>query len=153
MTSAEGSHILVVEDDADVRETLCEWLIDAGYLPLSVSDGVEALKHLRSGQRPSLIILDLMLPRIDGWRFLEITSEEAELAAIPVLVCTAADGAHPPGVPGDHVLPKPVDIDTLMSFVIRYCGPPPAWSAAARRKAVRPPAPRRRRKKPDVSPP
>jgi CheY-like chemotaxis protein len=116
------SHILVVEDDADSRGALCDSLIDGGYLPFAVADGVEALEHLRTGARPNLIILDLMLPRIDGWRFLSILADEHELSAIPVVVCSGAVDPHPPGVPRDHVLTKPIKLDVLMEFVVRYCG-------------------------------
>jgi len=122
------SHILVVEDDADSRAALCDAMIDAGYLPFAVGDGVEALEHLRTGARPNLIVLDLMLPRIDGWRFLSILADEAELSAIPVLVCSGAVDPHPPGVPRDHVLTKPIKLDALMEFVTRYCGPGATWS-------------------------
>jgi CheY-like chemotaxis protein len=121
-------HILVVEDDADSRGALCEALIDGGYMPFGVADGVEALEHLRTGARPNLIVLDLMLPRIDGWRFLTIVADAPDLSAIPVVVCTAAADAHPPGVPRDHVLTKPIKLDTLMGFVARYCGPGIAFS-------------------------
>jgi len=93
------THILVVEDDADSRAALCDAMIDAGYLPFAVADGVEALDHLRTGARPNLIVLDLMLPRIDGWRFLSILADEPDLQGIPVLVCTGAVDPHPPGVP------------------------------------------------------
>jgi CheY-like chemotaxis protein len=89
---------------------------------------VEALEHLRTGARPNLIILDLMLPRIDGWRFLTIVADAPDLSAIPVVVCTGASDAHPPGVPRDHVLTKPIKMDLLMNFVARYCGPGMAFS-------------------------
>jgi CheY-like chemotaxis protein len=117
------SHILVVEDDADSRAALCDAMIDAGYLPFAVGDGVEALEHLRTGARPNLIVLDLMLPRIDGWRFLSILADESDLQGIPVLVCTGAVDPRPPGVPKDHVLTKPIKLNALMEFVTRYCGP------------------------------
>jgi CheY-like chemotaxis protein len=122
------SHILVVEDDEDSRAALCDAMIDAGYLPFAVGDGVEALEHLRTGARPNLIVLDLMLPRIDGWRFLSILADERELSGIPVLVCSGAVDPHPPGVPRDHVLTKPIKLDALMEFVTRYCGPGATWS-------------------------
>jgi CheY-like chemotaxis protein len=121
------SHILVVEDDADSRAALCDAMIDAGYLPFAVADGVEALDHLRTGARPNLIVLDLMLPRIDGWRFLSILADEPDLQGIPVLVCTGAVDPRPPGVPKDHVLTKPIKLDALMEFVTRYCGPGATW--------------------------
>jgi CheY-like chemotaxis protein len=126
--TGHATHILVVEDDADSRGALCETLIDAGYMPFGVADGVEALEHLRTGARPNLIVLDLMLPRIDGWRFLTIVADAPDLSAIPVVVCTAAADAHPPGVPRDHVLSKPIKLDKLMGFVARYCGPGVAFS-------------------------
>jgi CheY-like chemotaxis protein len=115
-------HILVVEDDEQARTALCDTLIDGGYLPFAVADGVEALEHLRTGARPNLIILDLMLPRIDGWRFLSILADAPELSAIPVVVCSGAVDPHPPGIPKDHILHKPIDLDKLMAFVARYCG-------------------------------
>jgi CheY-like chemotaxis protein len=122
-TLGHDSHILVVEDDADSRAALCDAMIDAGYMPFAVADGVEALDHLRTGARPNLIVLDLMLPRIDGWRFLSILADEADLQGIPVLVCSGAVDPNPPGVPKDHVLTKPIKLDALMEFVTRYCGP------------------------------
>lgn len=128
MQPGHDTHILVVEDDADSRSVLCDTLIDAGYLPFAVADGVEALEHLRTGARPALIILDLMLPRIDGWRFLSIVADAPELSAIPVVVTSGAAHAHPPGVPRDHVLAKPLKIDALMEFVTRYCGPGAVFS-------------------------
>jgi CheY-like chemotaxis protein len=148
-TLGHDSHILVVEDDADSRAALCDALIDSGYLPFAVGDGVEALEHLRTGARPNLIVLDLMLPRIDGWRFLSILSNEADLSAIPVLVCSGAVDPHPPGVPRDHVLTKPIKLDALMEFVTRYCGPgaiatipdsdPPKRTPASKRRRPRGP--------------
>jgi CheY-like chemotaxis protein len=127
-TLGHDSHILVVEDDADSRAALCDAMIDAGYLPFAVADGVEALEHLRTGARPNLIVLDLMLPRIDGWRFLSIVADEPDLQGIPVLVCTGAVDPRPPGVPRDHVLTKPIKLDALMEFVTRYCGAGSPWN-------------------------
>jgi CheY-like chemotaxis protein len=130
-TLGHDSHILVVEDDADSRAALCDAMIDAGYLPFAVGDGVEALEHLRTGARPNLIVLDLMLPRIDGWRFLSILADEPDLQGIPVLVCTGAVDPRPPGVPRDHVLTKPIKLDALMEFVTRYCGTGSTWNDPA----------------------
>jgi CheY-like chemotaxis protein len=143
-----ASHILVVEDDADSRGAICDALIDAGYLPFAVADGVEALDHLRTGARPNLIILDLMLPRIDGWRFLSIIAKESELSALPVLVCSGAVDPNPPGVPRDHVLTKPIKLDVLMDFVTRYCGPGATWSAPAGGRPKRSATKRRRPRAP-----
>lgn len=149
MDLGHDTHILVVEDDADSREAIADALIDAGYLPFAVGDGVEALEHLRTGARPNLIVLDLMLPRIDGWRFLSILAKEGDFSAIPVVVCSGAVDPHPPGVSRDHVLTKPVKLPALMEFVTRYCGPgshanapsptpePPKKSGSSKRRRVR----------------
>jgi len=148
MQGASDAHILVVEDDTDTREALCETLIDAGYLPFAVGDGLEALNHLRTGARPRLIVLDLMLPRIDGWRFLSILAESDELSAIPVIVCSAAlEEAHPPGIARDHVLTKPIDPEVLMTFVARYCGEGGVWQALEAKPRRRSTMPRKRRKR------
>jgi CheY-like chemotaxis protein len=128
LEAGHATHILVVEDDQDARSALCDTMIDCGYMPFGVGDGVEALEHLRTGARPNLIVLDLMLPRIDGWRFLTIVAADPELAGIPVVVCTGASGNTPPGIPRDHILTKPFKIDALMGFVSRYCGPGAAFS-------------------------
>jgi CheY-like chemotaxis protein len=143
-TLGHETHILVVEDDEDSRSAICDALIDAGYMPFAVADGVEALDHLRSGARPNLIVLDLMLPRIDGWRFLSILADESELSVIPVLVCSGAVDPNPPGVPRDHVLTKPIKLDTLMEFVTRYCGPGAPWTEPAGAKGKRGVSKRRR---------
>jgi CheY-like chemotaxis protein len=143
--SGHDTHILVVEDDEDARGALCDTLIDAGYMPFGVADGVEALEHLRTGARPNLIVLDLMLPRIDGWRFLSICAGESDLSGIPVVVCTGASDANPPGVPRDHILAKPVKMDVLMDFVARYCGPGAAFSPVSGGGRPRRSTPRRRR--------
>jgi CheY-like chemotaxis protein len=146
-------HILVVEDDTDTREALCESLIDAGYLPLAVSDGVEALEHLRSGHRPALIVLDLMLPRIDGWRFLSIIAESPELSTIPVVVCSGAvDRVHPPGVPPDHVLEKPVEMEKLLAYVVRYCGAGTSFATPVVKRPRRRAAERRRKREGPAGP-
>lgn len=152
MESPSDAHILIVEDDPDTRNALTECFIDSGYLPLAVSDGVEALNHLRAGHRPALIVLDLMLPRIDGWRFLAIVAESSGLAGIPTVVCSGADlTAQPPGVPPDHVLTKPLDVDQLLGFAARYCGAGFSWASAgaAAKRTRKPRATSRRRKKTD----
>ncbi len=156
MQAPPDPYVLIVEDDTDSREALTEFLIDGGYLPLAVADGVEALSHLRSGGRPSLIVLDLILPRIDGWRFLAIVAESPEMASIPVVVSSGADiKANPPGVPADHILQKPLDPNALMSFVTRYCGSAfnNGSTASARKKPAMPKLPKQPRvKKNDKSP-
>ena len=81
-----GSTVLVVEDDADVREVICEILEGEGCRPVGVRDGNEALRALRSGLRPCLIVLDMLMPGMDGWQFRRTQKADEELAKIPVIV-------------------------------------------------------------------
>jgi CheY-like chemotaxis protein len=116
------STILVVEDDHDIRVSVRNTLEDEGYRVLSVTDGRIALDLLeRADPTPSLIILDLMLPVMDGWKFVEHMRAQPRLADIPILVISAHE-AQPP--PPDIVgfVKKPIDTDTLLRVVERYCG-------------------------------
>ena len=83
--------ILVVDDDADLRETLQLLLDDSGYGVTAVASGQEALDRLKAGDRPSLILLDLMMPELDGFGFIEELRGKEEWRKIPVVVLTAKD--------------------------------------------------------------
>jgi CheY-like chemotaxis protein len=82
--------ILVVEDDADSRETFCALLDDAGYDCVAVENGREALDFLRSHDRPFAILLDLMMPTMDGWQFRREQASDPALEDIPLVVVSAA---------------------------------------------------------------
>jgi len=86
-----GTHtVLLVEDDHDVRETIAEVLADEGYLVVTAIDGHQALQQLRDGLRPFAILLDLMMPGMNGHQFrTEQRAEPAAIADIPVIVLTA----------------------------------------------------------------
>jgi CheY-like chemotaxis protein len=114
--------VLVVEDDADVRETVAEALEDQGYRVSSAVNGLHALRLLREQSlRPDVILLDMMMPELDGWGFRAEQQKEPALAAIPVVVFTAY------GVPNDTAqqlgaagfLRKPVHLDELLSTLRR----------------------------------
>lgn len=119
--------VLVVDDDADVRHTIAELLTNAGYDALTAVDGAEALERLRSASA-QLIILDLMMPRMDGIEFRLRQRQDPTLAAIPTVLITA----HEP--PRDGVIPlepaacvrKPFDVGTLLAVVRRFVGDQPA---------------------------
>lgn len=113
--------VLVVEDDRDVRESLVAVLEDAGYKVISASDGRAALALLRAGPLPSVILLDLMMPVMDGWRFLEVVAGEPDLASIPVVISTSAPDRAPTG---PRVLAKPVDLEDFMAELRTLCGNP-----------------------------
>lgn len=105
--------VLVIDDDRSLRENLREFLLDEGYDVLLAADGEEGLTLLRTASpRPSLIMLDLGMPRVDGWRFRHEQMRDRELAAIPVLVMTAMPLAE---VHDAVVLRKPFTLRQLKS--------------------------------------
>jgi CheY-like chemotaxis protein len=83
--------ILVVEDDSDIQQALCSVLRDEGYEVSSASDGREAISQLHAGQRPGVILLDLMMPVMDGADFRKAQLGDPQLKDIPVVVLTADD--------------------------------------------------------------
>ena len=83
--------VLIVEDDADLREMMCLLLALEGFKPVAARDGVEALERSRSHQvEPGVIVLDLMMPRMNGEQFIKELAPDPSLHAIPVVVLTAA---------------------------------------------------------------
>lgn len=84
------SFILLVEDDRDSREALAFVLEDAGHTVASAGNGREALELLDGGEKPDLILLDLMMPVMNGWEFLGERKRRPTVASIPVMVLTAA---------------------------------------------------------------
>src|SRR5437867_3531413 len=100
------ARVLLVEDDGDLREALSDALIDAGYVVTHAGNGRTALALLQQGPDFSLIILDLMLPEMDGWQFRHEMSKDARFKDVPVIV-VSAHGADAPC--GAHAyLKKPV---------------------------------------------
>jgi CheY-like chemotaxis protein len=118
-----GRSVLVVEDDGDIRDALTFILRDQGYQVDSASNGREALDHLRQGSRANLIVLDLMMPVMDGWQFRHEQQRDPALAGIPVVI-VSADGSvqHKAASIGaiDYVR-KPIDLDAFVGLVGRCC--------------------------------
>lgn len=110
---------MVVEDDTSTRTALCDFLKLEGYEVDSVSNGVEALDYVHSHRAPCLIILDLMMPRMDGWRFRSEQKKDPELAKCPVVVVSASTGDR--HIDANLVLQKPVDLEGLLNAVEEYC--------------------------------
>jgi two-component system, chemotaxis family, chemotaxis protein CheY len=108
--------ILVVEDDTDLGEGVCELLSVSGYRAMHAVDGIAALDALGKGYLPDLILLDLMMPRMDGWEFREAMLNDKRLKSIPVVVFSAAGQILKP-IEADHVLRKPVAPETLLAAV------------------------------------
>lgn len=114
---SRGEALLIVEDDADVREALCDVLEDSGYRCAAACNGREALERLRLGEPPPrAILLDLMMPVMNGWQFRAAQLAESALAPIPVIVLTAVgdieEKAREMGT--RHALSKPVNLPKLL---------------------------------------
>jgi CheY-like chemotaxis protein len=118
--------ILVVEDDVDARETLCEIVEMAGCSAVGAANGREALEVLAE-RRPCLVILDLMMPIMSGHELLERMQLQPELAALPVVISTSAPHQAPQGVP---IIPKPMDIAKMVEWIRRTCHCLPSQTAA-----------------------
>lgn len=115
--------ILVVEDDEDIRETLQMYLQSSGYSVSTAENGQEALEVLDAMDPPCLILLDMMMPVMDGWKFLAALAEQERLAAVPVVVVTAYADKKPTDRV-QEILRKPVDVRALMETVREHCGAP-----------------------------
>jgi two-component system response regulator MprA len=112
--------VLIVDDDADLRETLQLLLDDNGYRVMAVASGRIALDQLRAGVRPNLILLDLMMPEMNGWQFLERAHAESILGSTPVVIMTARRGGDLMPAPSRRVLHKPFDSGELLRTVATY---------------------------------
>jgi CheY-like chemotaxis protein len=116
--------VLIVEDDADIRVALMDVLEEAGYQPVGAVNGLDALEKLRQGAlKPCLIVLDLMMPIMDGRAFREQQLREPALASIPVVVCSAYREITDQTLRVAEFLRKPLDVDDLVEAVRRYCRP------------------------------
>jgi CheY-like chemotaxis protein len=116
-------HVLIIEDDLDIRDALGQILEEEGYAVATAANGQEALDQLRSGPPPRLILLDLMMPVMNGWQFRAEQRQDPALAAIPVVVISAdtniGDKATQLGV--REYFRKPIEITGLLEMLERYC--------------------------------
>jgi CheY-like chemotaxis protein len=120
-SAAAAGHVrrvLVVDDDADVRTAIGEALASQGFAVSEAADGVEGLRRARE-ERPDVILLDLMMPRMDGFEFRAAQRSDERIAAIPVVVVSASDGA-PRSFGAAAVLHKPFDLGALFEAVDRH---------------------------------
>ena len=113
--------ILVVDDDIDIRETLADTLKDRGFDVILAANGLEALKLVRRMTTPpSVILLDLMMPVMDGYGFLEERRKDPALACIPVAIVTAGHGVDRNRLGnGSPILPKPFNVPQLLRVLLQ----------------------------------
>jgi CheY-like chemotaxis protein len=120
-----GHPILVVEDDDIIRDTLLDFLSDHGYQAVGAVHGADALSKLHETQPPCLILLDLMMPVMDGQTFRERQLEDPNVSDIPVVVISAYNdlGTTMEAMKVDAFLPKPLHLNELLDVVQRHCRP------------------------------
>lgn len=111
--------VLLVEDDEDIRGDLGALLEEEGFDVLTAAHGGEALSALRSGARPDVILLDLMMPTMDGWTFRAEQLADASISAIPVLLLTAAAADETRTLGAQGCIQKPIRLEHLFSEVRR----------------------------------
>ena len=111
-----------MEDDADLRESICEALTEAGYATRPAENGEIALECARA-ERPCLILLDLMMPIMNGWEFRSEQLRDPQLCSIPVVVMTA-DFRAAEKARDLHAdcLKKPIRLENLIEVIDGYCG-------------------------------
>ncbi|HET9494103.1 MAG TPA: response regulator [Chloroflexia bacterium] len=121
MTEAPPAPILVVEDDADIRETIAAILEMEGYDVELASNGEEAVSAIDHRQ-PSLVLLDMRMPVLDGWGFAKVMRERG--VQVPIIVMTAAQdaGRWAREIGAQGYIAKPFDLGDLLSQVARYAG-------------------------------
>ena len=117
--------VLIVDDDPGIRDGLGEFLAEEGFTVSTAAEGVEALQILRTGIKPVAILLDVMMPPMDGWDFRQRQLIDARLAEIPTIVISAA-GFSPDSIRaqfGDvEFLPKPIPVLTLLQALREAVG-------------------------------
>ncbi len=121
MTNLDSVHtVLIVEDEEDLRELMRDALQMRGYTVVTAEEGTEALRKIDAIGRPCVILLDLLMPGMNGWDFFEKVRERPELDSVPVIVHSSASSRAPAGV--TRVLQKPLAFERLVSVVAEYCG-------------------------------
>lgn len=105
-----------------IRETVAELLRDEGYAVVCAGNGAEALGLLADGERPDLILLDLMMPVMNGWELRNALARDARFSRIPVVVLSAssATGERVSGMGVDGFVAKPFEMTSLLAAVERY---------------------------------
>jgi CheY-like chemotaxis protein len=121
------NHILIVDDDAAIRDVVSDILETSDYRVKTARNGAEALEDIRR-DRPAAVLLDLMMPVMDGWEFLRQYRGEVTVSPVPVVIMSAArDAASVAGEFGAQAfLSKPFEIETILDILVRVAETSPA---------------------------
>jgi CheY-like chemotaxis protein len=115
-THTAGS-VLVVDDDTNLREGLCDILVEEGYMVDGAKDGADALEHLHDFALPDVVLLDLWMPGMDGYEFLKRRQQDELLKDVPVIVISATSDPDRLHFPLVATLNKPVNLTTLLRMI------------------------------------
>jgi CheY-like chemotaxis protein len=113
----KGLRLLVIEDDETIRSALADLLLDEGATLTTAANGREGLEELRASQLPDLILLDLMMPVMDGWQFRVEQRADQALAGIPLIAMSADRSAKAHAIAADAYVAKPLDFETLVGNI------------------------------------
>jgi CheY-like chemotaxis protein len=113
--------VLVVEDDPDIRDTMRDVLQSEGLEVVTAANGREALERLASPRRPCIILLDLMMPVMNGLELLEALHHDPNLATIPVFLVSAYEHLARQAKGAAGFMKKPIDLDVLVDTIQRVC--------------------------------
>jgi CheY-like chemotaxis protein len=117
----KNKNILVIEDNKEIQDSLKMALEIEGYKVFTASNGKEGVEKLERMPTPCLILLDLMMPIMNGWEFVEVISKNIMFSTIPIVVVSAfSDQKETPLTNG--YIKKPIDLDSLLSTVCKHCG-------------------------------
>jgi CheY-like chemotaxis protein len=123
---AASPEILIIDDDVELREVIAETLQQCGFAVAVAANGREGLEYLRRGPATRLILLDLMMPVMNGWQFCSAKKADPSLAHIPVIALSAAakkDPGSPYYIDVQDVIAKPVELEQLLTVVRRVLPP------------------------------
>ena len=111
--------VFVIEDEEELREMMRDALELSGYAVVTAEEGQQALEKIAGIQNLCLVILDLVMPGMNGWDFFEKMRQRTEFGSVPVIIYTSAPGRAPSGA--TRVLQKPMPFERLLSTVREYC--------------------------------
>lgn len=110
--------VMIVDDEPDIRESLQEFFEDEGFAVSTAANGAEALELLEKGPLPCVVILDLMMPILDGNEVYARMQRDPRLSSVPVIVSTSDPSRAPSGV---LIMRKPIDLNRLLGTVRHHC--------------------------------